>query len=64
MILCHWHISRLVYTARCGILSMNILYFQTSMPPAMAFNLGSLGFLTPFNFDNFKESVTYVIEGR
>lgn len=29
----------------------------------MAFHLGSLGFLTPFNFDNFEEHVTEVLEG-
>jgi NAD+ kinase len=29
----------------------------------MAFHLGSLGFLTPFEFDNFEEQVTNVLEG-
>lgn len=29
----------------------------------MAFHLGSLGFLTPFEFDNFQEQVTNVLEG-
>jgi NAD+ kinase len=29
----------------------------------MAFHLGSLGFLTPFEFDNFQEQVHYVLEG-
>uniref|UniRef100_A0A8C2REK6 NAD(+) kinase n=1 Tax=Capra hircus TaxID=9925 RepID=A0A8C2REK6_CAPHI len=28
--------------------------FQGSVPPVMAFHLGSLGFLTPFNFENFQ----------
>lgn len=28
--------------------------FQQSVPPVMAFHLGSLGFLTPFRFDNFQ----------
>lgn len=30
----------------------------------MAFHLGSLGFLTPFEFDNFQEQVTNVLEGE
>ncbi|KAJ8320288.1 hypothetical protein KUTeg_001875 [Tegillarca granosa] len=35
--------------------------FQTSVPPVMAFNLGSLGFLTPFIFANYKETVSQVM---
>lgn len=38
--------------------------FQQSVPPVMAFHLGSLGFLTPFQFDNFEEQVTNVLEGN
>ena len=30
----------------------------------MAFHLGSLGFLTPFEFDHFEEQVTNVLEGN
>jgi NAD kinase len=37
---------------------------QQSVPPVMAFHLGSLGFLTPFEFDNFQEQVTNVLEGN
>lgn len=38
--------------------------FQASMPPVMAFNMGSLGFLTPFSFQDFKGQVTQVLEGN
>ncbi|XP_066963808.1 uncharacterized protein [Macrobrachium rosenbergii] len=38
--------------------------FQQSVPPVMAFHLGSLGFLTPFKFDNFQDQVTHVLEGH
>ncbi|XP_049876113.1 NAD kinase-like isoform X3 [Pectinophora gossypiella] len=38
--------------------------FQTSVPPVMAFHLGSLGFLTPFEFNNFQEQVMTVLEGH
>ncbi|XP_071109537.1 NAD kinase-like isoform X1 [Haliotis cracherodii] len=37
--------------------------FQQSVPPVMAFNMGSLGFLTPFHFCNFQEQVTSVLQG-
>lgn len=30
----------------------------------MAFHLGSLGFLTPFQFNNFQDQVTNVLEGH
>lgn len=38
--------------------------FQQSCPPVMAFHQGSLGFLTPFTFDNFQSQVTQVLEGN
>ncbi|CAG0917320.1 unnamed protein product [Notodromas monacha] len=38
--------------------------FQQSVPPVMAFHLGSLGFLTPFEFENFQDQVHYVLEGH
>lgn len=40
------------------------LLFQQSVPPVMAFHLGSLGFLTPFQFQNFQDQVTNVLEGH
>lgn len=38
--------------------------FKGSVPPVMAFHLGSLGFLTPFKFESFKTEVDKVFEGR
>jgi len=38
--------------------------FQQSVPPVMTFHLGSLGFLTPFKFENFQQQVTNVLEGH
>jgi NAD+ kinase len=38
--------------------------FEQSVPPVMAFHLGSLGFLTPFNFMDFERQVTQVLEGK
>ncbi|RUS26808.1 ATP-NAD kinase-like domain-containing protein [Jimgerdemannia flammicorona] len=36
--------------------------FQGVVPPVVPFHLGSLGFLTPFDFSNFKEELTAAIE--
>ncbi|XP_034478728.1 NAD kinase isoform X3 [Drosophila innubila] len=47
-----------------GTLLYASLLFQQSVPPVMAFHLGSLGFLTPFRFDNFQEQLTSVLEGH
>ncbi|XP_070412175.1 NAD kinase b isoform X2 [Nothobranchius furzeri] len=38
--------------------------FQGSVPPVMAFHLGSLGFLTPFKFESYKTEVAKVLEGN
>merc|ERR1712088_600594 len=37
--------------------------FQQSVPPIMAFHLGSLGFLTPFKFEDFETQVDHVLRG-
>lgn len=34
------------------------------MPLVMAFHLGSLSFLTPYNLENFQIQVTQVIQGK
>lgn len=36
----------------------------SSVPPVMAFHLGSLGFLTPFKFESYKTEVAKVFEGN
>lgn len=36
--------------------------FQRSVPPVISFSLGSLGFLTTFDFEEFKESLSVVLE--
>merc|ERR1719357_851370 len=38
--------------------------FQQSVPPVMSFHMGSLGFLTPFEIDNFEQQITHVLEGH
>ncbi|XP_070207013.1 NAD kinase-like isoform X1 [Littorina saxatilis] len=38
--------------------------FQQSVPPVIAFNMGSLGFLTPFPFDSFKDRINHILKGQ
>ena len=38
--------------------------FQRVVPPILSFSLGSLGFLTPFNFLDFREHLDHVMGGR
>ncbi|KAJ1521255.1 hypothetical protein ONE63_002938 [Megalurothrips usitatus] len=47
-----------------GTLLYASLLFQRSVPPVMAFHLGSLGFLTPFQFKDFEHQITEVLEGN
>eukprot|EP01090_Pellita_catalonica_P007848 TRINITY_DN18449_c0_g1_i1.p1 TRINITY_DN18449_c0_g1~~TRINITY_DN18449_c0_g1_i1.p1 ORF type:complete len:388 (+),score=57.71 TRINITY_DN18449_c0_g1_i1:25-1164(+) len=37
--------------------------FQSAVPPIISFNLGSLGFLTPFEFESFSQHLDAVIRG-
>ncbi|KAF9574784.1 NAD(+) kinase [Mortierella alpina] len=37
--------------------------FQHRVPPIVAFHLGSLGFLTNFNFENYKPTMTNILRG-
>lgn len=38
--------------------------FRTAVPPVISFNLGSLGFLTPFKFENFKAEIEALLRGN
>lgn len=38
--------------------------FRTAVPPVISFNLGSLGFLTPFEFEDFRTEITEVLKGN
>lgn len=37
--------------------------FQRVVPPVLSFSLGSLGFLTPFDFENYKDDLNQVMGG-
>lgn len=57
-----------IYALECDTDTLFLFVFtqcpQQSVPPVMAFHLGSLGFLTPFEFNNYQEQVTNVLEGE
>lgn len=36
--------------------------FQSHVPPVIPFSLGSLGFLTPFQFNKYKSTITKILE--
>lgn len=38
--------------------------FRTAVPPVISFNLGSLGFLTPFEFEAFRAEVVDILKGN
>ncbi|XP_057442671.1 NAD kinase 2, chloroplastic-like [Lotus japonicus] len=38
--------------------------FRTAVPPIVSFNLGSLGFLTSHNFEDYKQDLRQVIHGN
>jgi NADH kinase len=35
--------------------------FQSQVPPILSFSLGSLGFLVPFNFDDFQNTLSRIL---
>lgn len=37
--------------------------FKTAVPPVLSFNLGSLGFLTPFDYKNFESEISHLMNG-
>lgn len=39
-------------------------YFPTRVPPFVPFNMGSMGFLTPFNFENHASDIRAILEGH
>lgn len=36
--------------------------FQTNVPPVIPFSLGSLGFLTPFKFEDYKTTLSHILD--
>ncbi|PXF40722.1 putative NAD kinase 2, chloroplastic [Gracilariopsis chorda] len=38
-------------------------YFPTRVPPFVPFNMGSLGFLTPFDFASFRQHISSILRG-
>lgn len=47
-----------------GLILHTSSLFRTAVPPVMSFNLGSLGFLTPFAFEHFRAEIRAVLQGH
>jgi len=45
------------------LMHCNSLYGGRPIPPIMSFDFGSLGFLAPFNYENFVEEINNVLTG-
>jgi NAD+ kinase len=45
------------------LLYVNTLFQSRAIPPVMCFDFGSLGFLTPFQYEQFREEVDEVLNG-
>ncbi|CAM9460073.1 unnamed protein product [Laminaria digitata] len=46
-----------------GLLMYSNTLFRRSVPPHLCFNLGSMGFLSPFEFELMKEEVRHIMSG-
>jgi len=46
-----------------GTLLYTSSLFQESIPPIVSFHMGSLGFLTPFQFQDYKKAISRVLKG-
>ncbi|ORX96045.1 ATP-NAD kinase [Basidiobolus meristosporus CBS 931.73] len=47
-----------------GTVLYTSLLFQGKVPPILSFHLGSLGFLTVFNFGQFQDTLSYIIDSK
>lgn len=60
----HTEIDLVVCLGGDGLILHASTLFETAVPPVVSFNLGSLGFLTPFNFDDFESEMASYINGN
>ncbi|KAG0044541.1 NAD(+) kinase [Gryganskiella cystojenkinii] len=65
---CHKNSSKQIHLAVTLGGDGTVLYtawmFQHRVPPIVAFHLGSLGFLTNFNFDSYRPTMTNILRGE
>ncbi|CAM9382497.1 unnamed protein product [Ascophyllum nodosum] len=46
-----------------GLLMYSNTLFRRSVPPHLCFNLGSMGFLAPFDYERMKEEIRHIVTG-
>lgn len=59
----HLRIDLVICLGGDGTLLFTSNLFKTSVPPVISFSFGSLGFLSPFSFENFPAALTKVFQG-
>jgi NAD+ kinase len=61
--LLHHDVDFVVCLGGDGLILHVSTLFKTAVPPVLSFNLGSLGFLTPFDYANFDDEIQELLEG-
>eukprot|EP00178_Gracilaria_changii_P016466 TRINITY_DN4725_c0_g1_i1.p1 TRINITY_DN4725_c0_g1~~TRINITY_DN4725_c0_g1_i1.p1 ORF type:complete len:736 (+),score=76.56 TRINITY_DN4725_c0_g1_i1:223-2430(+) len=60
----HQKVDLVVCLGGDGLILHVCTLFRTAVPPVVSFNLGSLGFLTPFQYDDFHTEMAAVLRGN
>ncbi|CAN8066299.1 unnamed protein product [Agarophyton chilense] len=60
----HQKVDLVICLGGDGLILHVCTLFKTAVPPVVSFNLGSLGFLTPFQFEDFQSEVEAVLKGN
>eukprot|EP01117_Protostelium_nocturnum_P015411 TRINITY_DN5977_c0_g1_i1.p1 TRINITY_DN5977_c0_g1~~TRINITY_DN5977_c0_g1_i1.p1 ORF type:complete len:489 (+),score=149.06 TRINITY_DN5977_c0_g1_i1:187-1653(+) len=58
------HIDFIICLGGDGTVLHACSMFEKNVPPIVAFNFGSMGFLTPFSFDTYKEDLEAVLHSE
>lgn len=59
----HERVDFVVCLGGDGLILHASTLFRTAVPPVISFNLGSLGFLTPFQFEDFRAEIRALLNG-
>lgn len=59
----HERVDFVVCLGGDGLILHASTLFRTAVPPVISFNLGSLGFLTPFHFEDFRAEIRALLNG-
>lgn len=60
----HEYVDFVVCLGGDGLILHVSTLFTSAVPPVISFNLGSLGFLTPFQFEDFQQEIQALLQGN